>query len=44
MASKRESQLTQAVTDRGFAPRVSGAIFRNWFGAKSRQGYTRPGS
>ena len=39
-----ERRLTQAVTDRGFAPWVSGAIFSNWSRAKPRQGKNRPGS
>jgi hypothetical protein len=34
---------TQAALDRGYAPWVSGAIFPNWFGAKSRRGQNRPG-
>jgi hypothetical protein len=40
---EEKRKLTQAALDRGFAPRVSGAIFPNWFRAKARQGQTRPG-
>ena len=39
---EEKRKLTQAALDRGFAPRVSGAIFPIWFRAKARQGQTRP--
>ena len=37
-------QLTPRGADRGFAPRVSGAIFHGWLRAKVVQGQSRPGS